>query len=305
MGDDGGTWIVKATGKKAIPPGSQYQPKRLDRASASAAVATMRDAQRNEELGAVAFLHTVAVPSGNTSRLDGAALDGKPGQVVIVSALAAAVTNDHAVGVYYDGSKWAVYNEDGASMPAGAAFSVRAMAPSANAFVHATTMKNVSGHITYIDDAPLVNGASVLAGQAYAALQVTHLWNAPGLQGIYNNHPVGVWYDGARWAIYNEDFAPMPVGTAFAVKLGGYAVVTSNLDTRAGSALLIDDPSMNGLPGAHVFFTHNWSPPGAPSAYTTKHAALRYDAQRAKWSIVNFDGSAIADGVSFNVHRGY
>jgi hypothetical protein len=36
------------------------------------------------------------------------------------------VYNDYSVGVFYDVDRWAVYNKDGARMPAGAAFNVAA-----------------------------------------------------------------------------------------------------------------------------------------------------------------------------------
>ena len=34
---------------------------------------------------------------------------------------------------------------------------------------------------------------------------------------IWMNHPVGVWYTGSRWAIFNDDGAPMHVGNAYNV----------------------------------------------------------------------------------------
>ena len=34
------------------------------------------------------------------------------------------VYNDHATGVWYNGSQWAIYNQDLAAMPPGASFNV-------------------------------------------------------------------------------------------------------------------------------------------------------------------------------------
>jgi hypothetical protein len=303
--DDGGTWLIRATGKSALPPPSTYTPKTLDPATALAQLDTARAAARNEEPGSVSFRHAVTAPSGDSSYLDNPVVNGNPKLVVIVSQVAATTPDNHVTGVWYDGARWAVYNEDVASMPAGAAFSVRAMPPSADAFLHVTTKTNVSAHITYIDDAPASASGPPLSAMPYAALQVTHVWNAPGLSGVYNAHPVGVWYDGTRWAIYNEDFAPMPVGTAFAVKIGGFDTVTSTAATRIGNALVIDQPTLNGAPLANLFLTHDWNPPGVPGTYTTKVASLAYDPKLDKWTIVNVDGSLVADNVSYGVHRGY
>jgi hypothetical protein len=41
---------------------------------------------------------------------------------------------------------------------------------------------------------------------------VTQLWT-----GVYNPHPVGVFYTGGKWTIFNEDLAAMPVGAKFNV----------------------------------------------------------------------------------------
>jgi len=47
-----------------------------------------------------------------------------------------------------------------------------------------------------------------------AILFITHNYSEDGL---YETHPVGVWYNGSQWTIYHEDWAAMPVGAAFNV----------------------------------------------------------------------------------------
>jgi len=85
-------------------------------------------------------------------------------------------------------------------------------APSGGAFVHRATPGNVSDNSTYVDD-PRTNG------HPGAVLSVTQNWNPGGDGGTYNAHPIGVWYDAVaeKWAIANEDRAPMPEGAAFNV----------------------------------------------------------------------------------------
>jgi len=84
--------------------------------------------------------------------------------------------------------------------------------PSGSAFVHRATPENVSDNSTYIDD-PRANG------HPDALLSVTQNWNPGGDGGTYNAHPIGVWYDAVaeKWAIANEDRAPMPEGASFNV----------------------------------------------------------------------------------------
>lgn len=78
-------------------------------------------------------------------------------------------------------------------------------------FVQRATERNISNNWTVIDNA-LTNG------DPDAMLLVTPNWNPGGSAGgVYNDHPVGVWYTEGHWAIFNQDRAPMPVGAAFNV----------------------------------------------------------------------------------------
>ena len=72
------------------------------------------------------------------------------------------------------------------------------------------------GNATYLDD-PLTDG------KANALVSVTQNWNPGGGAGVYNDHPVGVFYDEdvQNWAVYNRDGAPMPDGAAFNVAISG------------------------------------------------------------------------------------
>jgi hypothetical protein len=79
-------------------------------------------------------------------------------------------------------------------------------------FIHRATSENISFNSTYIDN-PQTNGTPD------AILYVTQNWNPGESVGTYNNHPIGVWYDGdrGRWAIFNQDREAMPNGAAFNV----------------------------------------------------------------------------------------
>jgi hypothetical protein len=74
------------------------------------------------------------------------------------------------------------------------------------AFQHTVTVTSCgSNQCSAIDD-PATNGNSS------AIVMVTQLWT-----GVYNPHPVGVFYTGGKWTIFNEDLAAMPVGAKFNV----------------------------------------------------------------------------------------
>jgi len=79
-------------------------------------------------------------------------------------------------------------------------------------FVHRATPENISANSTYLDNPRTNDDPDVI-------LYVTPNWNPGGGNGTYNEHPIGVWYDGGaqRWAIFNQDREPMPDGAAFNV----------------------------------------------------------------------------------------
>ena len=79
-------------------------------------------------------------------------------------------------------------------------------------FVHRAAPQNITNNSTYLSS-PLTDG------DPEALISVTQNWNPGGGAGAYNDHPVGVWYDPAsgKWAIFNQDRAPMPPGVSFNV----------------------------------------------------------------------------------------
>jgi hypothetical protein len=78
-------------------------------------------------------------------------------------------------------------------------------------FIHRATPATITLHVTKIEH-PLCNGDPT------AILIVTPNWNPGGGVGVYDNHPIGVYYEDpptARWHIFNQDGAAMPAGAAF------------------------------------------------------------------------------------------
>ena len=176
-----------------------------------------RNANPNEQANVASFAHTATDENsrGDYTYLSDPSINGDPNAIVLVERApergsADEGAYDHNIGVWYDfrvdSEKWAIFNQDQAVMPAGAAF--RVVLPPAS-----------EGNITYLDD-PLTNG------EPDVVLAVTQNWNpggGVGDYGVYNDHPVGFLYDEdvERWAVYNRDDAPMPDGSAFNVAVSG------------------------------------------------------------------------------------
>ena len=97
-------------------------------------------------------------------------------------------------------------------MPEDAAFSVLVSSADTAVFVHTATAANIAGNYTLIDH--------VLTNETpNAIVLVTQNWNPGGVSGIYNDHPIGVWYSNSaqKWSVFNQDIAGMPDGADFNV----------------------------------------------------------------------------------------
>lgn len=198
--------------------------------------------------------------------------------------------NNAPIGVWYDGSRWNVFNEVYVSMAANRAFNISV---GGTGFVHQATASNTIFHITTIDH-PSLNG------NPSAAFQVTQNWNPGGVGGTYNPHVVGVWYDStvARWTIYNEDLANMPIGASFNVRTDNSKVVLATSSMLSGNTLFLDDPNLNGRPEARVFVTHNYGPGQLRLA---SPLGVWFHAGTGRWGIFRQDLAAMPLGMAFNV----
>ena len=182
----------------------------------------------DEPTGEITFTHTAtdANSRGDYTYIGDPSIDGDPNAVVLVAptpdrgsagagastAAADSSAYGHNIGVWYEGAdkkKWAIFNQDRAAVPAGATFEV-VIPPASESFVHRAEPDNIFGNTTYLND-PLTDGSPGVP------VSVTQNWNPGGGGGVYNDHPVGVFYDedAQRWAVYNLDGARMPEGAAF------------------------------------------------------------------------------------------
>ena len=109
-------------------------------------------------------------------------------------------------GVYaYSGSGPALTIGSGAIHVSGAGINT-----STAAFIHVATAANISANYTIIHN-------SLCDGDPNAILLVTPNLSPQGALAVYNNHPIGVWYNGSNWTIFEQDVAGVPVNAAFNV----------------------------------------------------------------------------------------
>jgi hypothetical protein len=256
----------------------------------------------------VQFVHvaTAANILAHSTIIDHPLTNGNPNAIIFVTPNlnpggVGGTLDDHPISVYYDGSKWRIFNQDGVAMPVGAAFNVIIPTASAGVFVHTATAGSITGSYTDIDNA-LTNG------HPNAIVFITPDWNPGGVCGgcAYNNHPIGVFYNGNKWAIFNQDLAPMPVDVAFNVFVltagVGVFIHTATAGNINGDSTAIDNALTNGHPNAIVFVTPDLNPGGVGSGTVNNHNLdVYYNTLDKQWKIFNQDSAAMPNSAAFNV----
>ncbi len=156
----------------------------------------------------VQHVSTASNTSANSTYLDIQGLNGNPNAVIIVEYdRSNTVANSYAIGVWYNGSQWAVFNQSMETMPLGVRFSILWSNPNNQAFVQRS-----SGGRMILDHPTLNRNPS-------ASFYVSQLWNPNGVGGVYNNAVITVQYDAVllKWEVKNTDGSPIPEGAAFNV----------------------------------------------------------------------------------------
>lgn len=222
------------------------------------------------------------------------------------------IYNNHAIHVWYNAiaGKWLIRNQNSASMSVGAGFNVLIPPPGANVFVHKATASNITSNFTDLDH-PLLNG------NPNAIFLVTQNYNPGGsVSGTFNNHPIGVFYAGGVWSIFNQDIVGMPVGASFNVMvLNDLTGLPGNkaafVHTAVSGDNIVDNwtawnhPLSNDMPPALVFATHNYNPSGAGGVYNNHNIGVWYtgdeESIQNRWALFNQDNLAMPNNASFNV----
>lgn len=153
--------------------------------------------------------------SFNQTEIDHPAINGDSLAVVMVSSMWESNYLDKVIGVYYKKSsqKWNIFIEDGLSvpMPVDIEFNVvvaKSNKPQYEGIQVKATVSNTLNHVMKIDH-PDLNG------NPNAIVFATHNYNVAGGTGKYNNHQIGVYYDGSNWTVFNEDYAFIEPGVGF------------------------------------------------------------------------------------------
>jgi hypothetical protein len=252
---------------------------------------------------------TATNSAGDYTTLDSPYTNSQPGAVLMVTQLAYGFITDHNLGVWYDPylGKWTIFYQDGASITAGMQFNVNIVTPGSTgstAFVQQAMSGNTVGDSTVLYNPNTDN-------QPNAIIIVTPVFGATGL---YENHPIGVWYTGSHWAIFNEDLAPMALGELFDVVIAPAATAyeptigpanwavtfTTTASNTSGASVLLSPGG--GVQGDLYWVTPNWGTAGVLNNHPT---GVWYnpasDPFHGTWYLINEDLAPMPLGLTFNV----
>jgi len=153
------------------------------------------------------FEHLASPSENNNTAIDNGNLNGQPNKILHVSQHWKNIYNRHPIGILYAGN-WQILNFDLEIIPDGSNFNVYSQDRSKSAWVHRSSNANTTNNFTILSH-PLLNGTEC------ANVMVTQSADF----GVFNNNPIGVWYTGSHWSIFNQNSAIMPVDAGFHVMI--------------------------------------------------------------------------------------
>lgn len=153
------------------------------------------------EYNAIEHVVNVANTTNHMTTIDDLLFNDKPNAKLVVTAVYNGVSNPNAIGVYYSGGHWHIFNQNREAMTPGMTYNV-GMCDKCLAFAASSPTQNYQAL-----------NHQALNGKPNRLLFVTQHWD-----GINNPNHIGVWYSSGKWHIYNQNRAPMPRGAKFWVR---------------------------------------------------------------------------------------
>ncbi len=233
--------------------------------------------------------------SGHITTIDNPATNGKSRVVLMVTQSygnqSSGTYNNNEIGVWYNGGKWKIFNQNKKAIPRNAKFNILIIAHnSGKAFVYSTNSSNTNGHITTLNSSLTDNKPNKL-------IFVTQNY------GKYNTSNLGVWYSQGKWKIYNENTKQkMPIGTKFNVfvlnagnnKIGNLDLYGFKYSNNSNGHISIINSPLQLTKESTLFTTPNWK-----GSYNPNINGVWYNGKN--WTIFNQNRQILPKNVQFNV----
>jgi hypothetical protein len=212
----------------------------------------------------IGYVHTAnsSNTSYNYTLLDHPSLNNNPNAKVVFSQRyvnGSGVSHEMSTGLWYTGSKWAIYNENNSIvMPLGVQFNIL-IGDNSSVETHIATTDNTSGHITRLTG--YIQGDYLFFNSYYNP------------HSVYNNNILGTYYSGGSdiRLLYTETINPLPNNSGFRIMKGSsisstFSSVVTSESNIIDNYMVIDHPLLNDNPNAVFIYSHYWGYPGGNNA---------------------------------------
>jgi len=233
------------------------------------------------------FVHiaTAGNITSNWTIIDHPDLNGNSDARILFSQRYNGVDNNHPTGVWYTGSRWAIYNEDIAAMPVGAAFNVY-IADDSPVAVHIADSSNTTGYYTEL---------SGYTANDYL-FYITY-WNP---HSVYNPYVYANQFWSGNRVLAVETLDNIPNNAAFFVMKGTnisayLGSVASNSSNISDGRLTIDHPALNDNPNAVFLYSHYFGA-GGNNGLLPVVTETEYNNSTGRWQIYAY-GIGFPEGV--------
>lgn len=196
-------------------------------------------------------------------------------------------------GLWFTGTEWSIFNETQAPIDTNLAFNVLNPKTNGASFSHTVTPANSTLNWSDIDN-PLLNNNPT------AVFFISKSW----ANGVYDTAHVGIWYDSghSKWAIYNEDWTnTLQINSTYNIFVP--AAGTSyykHVATNNYYITYLDNPLLNGNPGAKIFVVHDYTTTSGTQGYINDELGVWWDG--SVWTIYNDNpADTLFTGATFNV----
>lgn len=141
-----------------------------------------------------------------------------------------------------------------------------------------------------------------LNGNPNAIIIATPIGNTATL----NSHPIGAWYYGDKWSVFNTNHVNMPVGLKFKVEVflkpdTNHFLHVVKKENLIGGSSYLDNPALNNNPNAQVRIFQNHASDTRSASLNKYEAQVVYDPTAGKWTINNVNGEQLNPNTAYNV----
>jgi PKD repeat protein len=219
------------------------------------------------------FIHTAGSNNtvGATTYFDNPVTNGQSNAVLIVTPLlkSTGVYVDKSLSVIYSNGKWGVFNQSGNNMAVGSQFCVLVKTNTDKAF---SIVATASGSLGVLNHPSLNNNpnARFLITQHYLSSA-----------SFVNNYPIGIYYSGGNWIVFNQSGYNMPTNARFNVVIDD-KIFVATASTPNGPNGSFSNTLLDNQPESIVVATQYWTQVNNPN-----EIGVYYSYITNQWTVFN------------------